>query len=399
MPNPVLKKENKIITITQWLVLIGVVSSLYIGAGTLFLALLLLLFTNKLVIKKNVYIPLFIAYIFISSIITIFVNNYPFDKFFQQFVLITCFIIGYFLYLSSIKEYINSFFNKYLKFMVFISFFGVVQYVIYRLTGRNIFGFINTTEWGDYNFRVTSFLTCEPARFANILSAALFYYFVNYKITQKLFSKIVVLLAYLLTFSFTANIILMIMFIILAIMKFKKFVVLSIPILLIGTISFYLLNEYNAVNRPYKESSSKILLQVFTDFSLYNIENLNRTNLSVYAITKNTWVSLNSPSRLFGTGLGTHEFSHDRLIRLVNPIDSLNKQDAYSLGVRVFSELGLVGIFLLILFLVKFSNFKNLINFSVFFILLSLILRGGHYASNGTILFFFLYYFTGRESV
>ena len=63
---------------------------------------------------------------------------------------------------------------------------------------------------------------------------------------------------------------------------------------------------------------------------------------------------------------------------------------------RLYYELGVVGIFLFVFFLYKCHDRKNIINACVFFALLTVTFRGGHYTRYGTIFFLFLYYYTSR---
>jgi len=387
--------KNKILSFSQWIILIGIICPWNVEAITLFLCLFILLITKELKQEKNSIFLLFFVYILLSSVFTILLYSYPLNKFIQQYILISYFSIGYFLFVSSIKKYYVDFFNKYLKFMLFAAIFGVIEYLIFYLFNVDIFSFLHFNHWNYWqSFRITSFCLCEPARFATLLTPALVYYFFNFKINHKIFQKILILLAYIFTFSFTSNIVLLLICIILLIYKFKKFVVLF-PIFLLIFLTIFNFNELRR-NNEYKKSSTEALIDIVKNFSISNIE-YNRNNISVYAITKNLWVALNSPSRLFGTGLGTHEYSFDNLVVTSTEVDAQNKQDAYSLGIRIFSELGFLGVFFIFIFLYKFNNFKNIINFSIFFLIISLILRGGHYVSNGTILFIFLYYMTGKE--
>ena len=389
------ERPSKFINLIQWLILLGIFGTSFFESVILLTTVFLLLCAHKLKFDKNIWLVIIIGYIFFSSTTTILIYNYPIYKFLQQFVLISCFMICYWAVLSSIKNYINSFFEKYLKIAIFMAFLGIVQYIVFYFTSVNIFSFAQEFSWDSYKqFRITSLAFCEPARFAALLTPALFYYLINYKLTQKIIGKIILLIAYLLTSSFTANVVLLIKFCVLFFYKIKRFIKI-LPIMVAFVLLMFAFNTIREDNQ-YSESKTKLILNALQDFSIYNIDKLRITNLSLYATTKNLWVAVNSPSRLFGTGLGTHEFSHDNLIVSTHPVDELNKQDAYSLGVRIFSELGFVGLCLLICFLFRFSNFKNLVNFSVFFLLLSLLLRGGHYVSNGTILFFYLYYFTGK---
>jgi hypothetical protein len=122
-------------------------------------------------------------------------------------------------------------------------------------------------------------------------------------------------------------------------------------------------------------------------------------NASTYALLVNKWVAANAPSRIFGTGLGTHEQSYKKLYNNnTYQLYGLNSEDGYSLYNRIFSEFGYVGLVSLFVFLIIFLNTKNIINLSVLFFIIAVIIRGGHYTLYGTVMFFYLYYLTSKSS-
>ena len=131
-----------------------------------------------------------------------------------------------------------------------------------------------------------------------------------------------------------------------------------------------------------------------SDPQLLELDALGTQNISIYSFGKNLWVAINSPSRLIGTGLGTHEFNHDTIYFSFNKLSFLNREDGYSLAIRIFSELGFAGLTLTMIFFIYWFNPKNVINISISFLLLAYLIRGGHYVANGTIFFTIFYYYT-----
>jgi len=394
--------KDKILNFTQWLIVVGILCGSRIEVLCLCIAIFLLFGSHKLLFSKNVAVIIGMIYILIISLITIFIYEYPLNKFIQQYLLIAVFLFGYSCYVYTIRDRIPDIFNKFVYIMKIAAVFGIIQYIIFYLSGVNIFKFIKPIGWTEWSqFRITSFLPCEPAKFAALLTPVLAYYLFGFKLGQKILPKVILLTACFLTFSFTTEIILFIMLLGMTFRYYKK-LFYFIPICIILLFVFYSFSNFrgkdNLLENSGQGSTAVTLYNTVTDFSLYNIEVLSQGNVSVYAITKNLWVALNSPSRMFGTGLGTHEFSHDRLIINSYTLASLNREDAYSLGIRIFSEFGLLGFLVLIIFMFKYSNFSNIINLSVFFLLLSYILRGGNYVGNGTIYFFYLYYFTSKNN-
>jgi len=86
-------------------------------------------------------------------------------------------------------------------------------------------------------------------------------------------------------------------------------------------------------------------------------------NLSVFALTSNAVVAYQSLKNdpLFGSGLGSHPVSYDKFmstpeakIFLGGYAGAINKNDACSLLVRLFSETGLLGVIMAIYFVIRY---------------------------------------------
>lgn len=118
-------------------------------------------------------------------------------------------------------------------------------------------------------------------------------------------------------------------------------------------------------------------------------------NMSSYATMVNGVGSLNAPNRIMGTGLGTHELNYYREYKSDYIFYGLNAQDGYSLLNRLYSEFGVLGLILCLWVIYRNYNLNNIINISVFFLILTLLIRGGHYVRYGFIFWAFLYYYSG----
>ena len=120
-------------------------------------------------------------------------------------------------------------------------------------------------------------------------------------------------------------------------------------------------------------------------------------NVSTAVLMTNLYSALNAPSRLIGTGIGTNSQNYARSFGDYTEDESaaigLNTDDAYSLSIRVFSEMGFIGLALLFFFIYKNFRKDNPLNVCMFFMILPFLLRGGIYVGFGTtFMFFFLYY-------
>ena len=135
---------------------------------------------------------------------------------------------------------------------------------------------------------------------------------------------------------------------------------------------------------------------VISGFKDLDPQSLELLNLSSYATMTNVWVAINADNRITGTGLGTHEQNYESKYQSDFKYYGLNKQEGYALGNRLYSEFGLVGIMLFVLFLFKYHKKDEIINICAFFVILTLIFRGGHYTRYGTVFFFYLYYYSSK---
>lgn len=138
---------------------------------------------------------------------------------------------------------------------------------------------------------------------------------------------------------------------------------------------------------------------------------LETTNLSVFSLFSNALVTYNNfrENPIFGSGLGSHEISYNRYIGKVVDLDKvsllLNRKDAGSLFLRLLSETGLFGLFVVFYFIFKFhllkkddkSNYLWIISNAILAMFVIRLIRSGHYFVNGFFFFVWVYYFAGRS--
>ena len=77
----------------------------------------------------------------------------------------------------------------------------------------------------------------------------------------------------------------------------------------------------------------------------------------------------------------------------------LNQTDAYSLFTRLYSEFGVIGIFLVIYLLFKYRNTNNPINIAILIVFISYFIRGGHYFIYGVVFYAYLFYYTSSITI
>ncbi len=144
--------------------------------------------------------------------------------------------------------------------------------------------------------------------------------------------------------------------------------------------------------------------------NLYNSNDLAQSNLSTQTLILNKDIAIKSfeMTKGLGGGLGSHEISYNKYI---GDFDTehislfLNKDDANSLFLRIISELGILGMFLIGFFLIKFrvANEKDNaidVNRIIYLMIVSYIfirmIRFGHYFNCGFFMFISLYYLNNR---
>ena len=149
-------------------------------------------------------------------------------------------------------------------------------------------------------------------------------------------------------------------------------------------------------------------IRVNDTLSTFSGENIYTTNFSSYTLYNNYQVTNHAVDDSYGlgTGLGSYQLSFDKYSlgvgQYYTPLYNLNREDANSAFLRIFSELGFAGIvfslFFLYMFRVRKKGIYNMYSSAILTILLLLLFRQGNYTHGGTILYICLYSKIYRES-
>ena len=250
-------------------------------------------------------------------------------------------------------------------------------------------------------------LFTEPSHYASVLSPAIFISIYNIISLKKhfvnLLSSAIILLSTILIYSSTGYIAILLSLILIAV-NYRKIKVL-ISVLCIGIICFYLL--YNNVSKfKVRVDDSK---SVFFDNKVKLGQN-KEYNASTMVLYNNMIIAFKNFSQhpIFGTGLGSHIYAHDKYTIFKDDVwwVNLNKEDANSLFLRIISELGLIGIFFTFYFINKFRISKEksnndtnwLINNAILVLFIVNLLRQGNYMIYGFTCFVLLYYFSSKQN-
>lgn len=288
--------------------------------------------------------PNFLIFIFLfiaAEVLIMTALDYDMHKFFEQVGLITTTAIAYRAYfIYVLRRNISLFVKCYLNMSIVTVAYALIAYALHITISGRLEG------WGG-----------EPGDIALLIIPTLVYYFYHKEIS---FRSGITAVAFILTSStasFTA------LFIILSILlfthnrkNFAKLILATLVIFVIGSIiSNYLSDnksESNDAALKFKETWNTL------EGNHTNYYNLETLNASSYAFLTNMRVAQSAPSRLLGTGLGTHPINYAKVYPRSSTryrLYGLNASDGYSLSIRIFSELGIIGLFCLFTFIYKTS--------------------------------------------
>lgn len=373
----------------QWLLLICISLGRYVEVAFLFL----LLFSYKWYKFKK--IAIFFLLLLIHFCITNSFVGFPINKFAQQFVLLLLLSVSYYQFFLNYVPDLYNLWDKYIRLCVFLSYFGFIQFLIYIYADIDISSFMSVLDYApQQSYRLRSYLL-EPGYFVTFIIPAVSYCFLQKDYwKQHKHRTMVLVIALLLTFA-TIGYFVMFFFLI---YQYRKKILKYCYILLVPIIMFvfYIVNysvKEDGVGNSWKAMIAKTSesIHAFSDFEPEYFEVLN---LSTYALLTNLWVANEAPCRLTGTGLGTHEINYEAEYQSDFLFYGLNQTDAYSLFTRLYSEFGVIGVFLVIYLLFKYRNSENPINIAMLVVFSSYFIRGGHYFIYGVIFYAYLYYFT-----
>jgi hypothetical protein len=265
----------------------------------------------------------------------------------------------------------------------------------------NKWGFIP----GGLGIRVNSIFG-EPAYFAATISPAFFVAVYNFTVAEPLFvtrkQSIVIGLAYLLTYSSLGilGIFLTTLFLLIN-LGFFRYAILFVPL------SIFIF-DYSYENVAEFRERYDGTFEIFStaNYKSYDI------NGSSFVLYNNYHVALENFKRnpLFGTGLGSHPVAFDKysLTNLEGAVNiDFNKMDANSMFLRLMSETGIYGLFVMIFFIFKCwvwrqrttDNSMWVMSNGIAVMILLYMIRQGHYFLNGFPFFLWMFYYVYVENV
>lgn len=342
---------------------------------------------------------LFLLLLLLHGVTMSFFTGYQLGKMFQQLLLLLIVYFGYIQLFSNSEAKLEEWFGIYMKISYIVSILGLIQFAFKLLLDINIFPYTLDFRNTQNALRVHSILL-EAGHLALFLMPAVSYiiiskyFFINNKIKCTL-----ILLTALLTFSSSMYVGVIIALIYRFYDRIKR---LKIIFYIIGCILLYTVVTADYSESEYQEgasikSASQKIIQTADAFSVLmspdsSPEYFESFNLSTYALLSNFWVALNAPYRVIGTGLGTHEQNYVAKYNSNYIHYGFNKEDGYSLFIRLLSEFGYIGILLYSLFVIKSYNKRNVLSICFLILIISALIKGGVYTLNCLALFHILYY-------
>jgi hypothetical protein len=334
----------------------------------------------------------------------------------KQVMGITFSAVAFYAYFAYNQFNVKLIFNHYLKLSLIVSVMGLFD-EMFHLIGIHL-----TLEKGTSIglYRVYSIMA-EPYYLAVILIPAFYYYLSlllgpkSYRDRRVILKFLVTSTCFILTFSTAGFMGITIMAILILYNKgyfsIKKGKIILLPILIfILGITFFAAKDSVNIFKEKIEDTYNAFSQGTFDY-----EFIKELNASTFALFTNYAIAEFSFARnpISGSGLGSHVINYDLMFTeffdeiFLTTFGSFNKQDANSLFLRLMSEMGIVGLFLMFLFLFKFFLKRKwllspkiayivLINQGVFIMIILRIIRTGNYIGNGFFFFFFLYWLTWK---
>lgn len=375
---------------------------------------------------RNIYFPkpifLFLSIIVLISLVTIFISQFSYVLLLKNILGITASVLAYYFLIRENEFDLTALFKIYFNIAFIVACIGILQIIFYVIglkIGYEYSSFLLKWRLDEAQLGIVRLnsITSEPSHFAIIFAPAIYVVinslFSKIKVfTIPFYKKVILVIAYILTFSSLAYISL-VLSLVLVLIKQRYFspahktfyisILFLIPFLGIIITGILHIPEFQ---RRFIETK-----QVITGEK--DIEDVNLSTLTLYSkyvVARETF----KKSPIFGTGLGTYEQDFARHAQKILPQDivlrkfGLNRKDAGSLFLRLITETGLFGLIIVVIFLFKnvvYSRCKGdreldslmILNNAMIVFLILRFVRMGHYFVCGFFFFLLLFYYSHTQ--
>ena len=379
-----------------WFVLAGIVLGRYTESAFLIIAtLFIMLRLNKVYVSTSC---VFVGTLFFfHSLSMVLYNGYDTGKLFQQVVLLFTCVFCYYQIFRYCQISVSEWFYKYVSLVYILSLIGIVQFVIMSVTQVDIFPYTLDGMVTQNSGRLHAMLM-EPGAFtAFSIPAAAYVFLTPGYMKQERMKSLVILTAFILTLT-TSMLVAVVIILFLKFYRYFKYLRWGlVACCIVGT--FWCINnreilassEYFA--NPKLKAIQEKITQTLSVVENAEPEDFEHLTTSSYVILTNYWIAFNAPCRILGTGLGTHAQNYERMYKSGFGGYGLNKDDAYSMFARLYSEFGVLGLCLYAFFLIRYYNKDNIISLCLIVFFISYLIKGGNYTLYGAAFFHIVYYF------
>lgn len=370
------------------------------------LLFLLILFTISMLKSKKILISkktaIFFVVLLFHGLFNVVIGNDSIDLLMVQ---LSSIIFCYVAFANVISQYdVNDIVSVYWKFATVTALIGVVEQLGALLNLRILVKIPFLYTFTKFDYRVIGFakissICREPSFLGYILAPAvcltICYYYapefidVGLDLFQKKYQRVLIILAYLFTFSGVAYFGVAIM---LGIIWYKKRFSVKKLILPILAAALFMMAYFNVPDVHIRiDDTLRIFLEGDMDGSIVNLSSY--TYYSNYLVVKKTLAKTIG----LGSGLGSYQMMFDKFNNSSwgGSGISLNREDANSGLFRIAAEMGIPGVMGVVFFLAHYfpPKSKKRVAYSIALssLLMMFLLRQGNYIHAGSVLFIMLY--------
>lgn len=367
-----------------------------------FLLIINLKYVSKYITQKFLF---FASIVFLHGVINVILKNNIFTTFLIQYGSI---IISYLAFACVLDKFDSKIiFKYYWKSAYVLSLYGCMELLFSIINIKIPILFLNTTFESKVVglFPRIASLCSEPSFVGYFLAPAVFmiiyslvnknYNYIEYDDRNKIIQSVAIILVYIMTFSTIAYIGLVCMFIYIWLDKGISWGKIIIPI--IGITFVIILYRYIPDFKMRIDDTYKVFFS--------NKISSGSINLSSYTYYSNSRVFKETlkTTKGLGTGLGSYRYLFDiyNIGAWGNSGLSLNREDGNSMIFRIGSELGIVGLLVVFIFLVRYIPHQRkdrILSLALLSMFSMIILRMGNYTHGGIWLYIVLYIKIYNES-
>ena len=347
--------------------------------------------------------------LFFSGVLYCLTGENTTQQFFKIFIGFFASTMFYHYVIQAYDFDLKLLFKYYMRSAYIVTIIGVVQLISYPIgfkPGYNFLWIFNkwNPSFGGLGVRMSSVLS-EPAYYAAIIAPAFFVSVYNVIKRETLFitkfQSYLIMIVYPLSFSSLGILAIFFTLIFLLInLGFVRYSIVMIPLLTV-------IVQYSYNNVPEFRDRWDGTIEIYTTDNIYSYD-IHGSSFVLYNNSHVAWENF-KVHPLFGTGLGSHPSAFDKytLTNVEGAVQiDFNKMDASSMFLRLMSETGVYGLFVMILLLIRSWIFKPrsaddvnwVMSNGLALIILIYLIRQGHYFLNGFPLFLWMFYYLSVQN-